>query len=280
MLATGDGWFVEDVLCTFGSGDATFEERHSRYRIAIVGAGMFQCRSPRGRELLTSGSLLLGEDGECFECGHEHGSGDWCLAFGYAPGYFERLAADAGVHGKPRLRALRVPSVRATAPIVTEACAMWSASTDVCDESPAQHDTDAWEDLGVRIAAAAVELAADTTRSPRAPPKAERGAARAARLIDRDPRVALTLSELAREAHLSRYHFLRTFARVTGLTPRQYVLRARLRSAAVRLATGDERVIDVALDCGFRDISNFNRAFHAEFGRSPTEERARLRGRR
>jgi AraC-like DNA-binding protein len=87
------------------------------------------------------------------------------------------------------------------------------------------------------------------------------------------------LQTLGREASLSRFHFLRAFAQVTGLTPHRYVTRARLRSAAVRLVATDARVIDVALECGYRDVSNFNRAFRAEFGTTPLEHRARLRRR-
>jgi hypothetical protein len=45
---------------------------------------------------------------------------------------------------------------------------------------------------------------------------------------------------------LSPYHFLRTFARVTGVTPHRYLLRARLRNAAVRLAIEDAPVAEVA----------------------------------
>ena len=56
---------------------------------------------------------------------------------------------------------------------------------------------------------------------------------------------------------------------MTGLTPHQYARRARLREAAAHLATSSARVIDVALDCGFADVSNFNRAFRDEFGVSP-----------
>jgi AraC-like DNA-binding protein len=38
----------------------------------------------------------------------------------------------------------------------------------------------------------------------------------------------------------------------------------------MRLAMEPERVIDIAFDCGFRDVSNFNRAFRAEFGVNPS----------
>jgi AraC-like DNA-binding protein len=126
-----------------------------------------------------------------------------------------------------------------------------------------------WEELGVRIAASAIELSAGLRGGYRAPPNAEARVTRAIRAIDRRPDADLPLGRLAQEAGLSPYHFLRTFERVAGVTPHQYVLRARLREAALRLAGGRRKIVDVALDSGFGDVSNFNRAFRAEFGLSP-----------
>ena len=126
VLAEGDDWLVEDVICTHRPHDPSFEERHGRYRVALVGAGTFQCRGANGRELLTPGSLLLGNVHECFECGHEHGTGDRCLAFGFAPEAFERLAYDVGVRGKARFAALRVPPLDGLAPLVAETSAAWT----------------------------------------------------------------------------------------------------------------------------------------------------------
>lgn len=265
ILAAGDDWLVEDVLCTHRPSDPSFEERHDRYRVALVGAGTFDCRSKAGHALLTPGSLLLGNAGECFECSHVHGTGDRCLAFAYAPQLFERLAFEAGVRGKLRLRAQRVPPLDALAPLVAEACTAWIEPADDL----------AWAELGVRMAAAAARFAAEPAREPRHPANAERGIARAVRLIERDPCAELALDTLAREASLSRFHFLRAFARATGLTPHRYLRRARLRRAAVRLATRDERIVDVASTSGFRDLSNFNHAFRAEFGASPRAYRSR-----
>lgn len=268
LLAAADDWAVEDVVCTHRASDAAFEERHGRYRIALVGAGTFHCRAGNGRALLTPGSLLLGNAGECFECGHEHGAGDRCLAFAYSADLFERLAFDAGVRGHARFRGLRVPPLRTLAPLIAEACAAWAAD---------QVGSGQWEELGIRLAAGAVHGAAEPSRSPRDPRNAERGIARAVRLIDENPGAPLDLQSLANEARLSRFHFVRAFARVTGLTPHKYLARARLRQAAVRLARDDGRVIDIALECGYRDVSNFNHAFRAEFGAAPLEQRARLR---
>jgi len=96
--------------------------------------------------------------------------------------------------------------------------------------------------------------------------------------IERDADTPLTLGALAGEAGLSPYHFLRTFEGMTGATPHQYLRRLRLRRAAERLATGRARIVDVAFASGFGDVSNFNRAFRAEFGVSPRVYRAQASG--
>jgi AraC family transcriptional regulator len=260
LLAHGDGWTVEDVVCTSGPQDRPFEERHAHVAIAIVAAGSFQYRSTAGRELMTPGSLLLGNPGQYFECGHAHGAGDRCLSFRYAPEHFERLAADAGARGgTPDFRVPRLPPLRALSPLVARACAGLAGSGDV-----------PWEELSVQLAAQTLQLVSGLGPDRGGPPPgAVARVTRTVRAIERQLDAGLALGSLARDAGLSPYHFLRTFERLTGVTPHQYVLRARLREAAMRLAVEPARVLDIALDCGFGDVSNFNRAFRTEFGVSP-----------
>lgn len=251
---------MSDVVCTSGPRDRPFEERHSHVGIAIVAAGSFQYKSRGGRGLMTPGSLLLGNAGHCFECGHEHGTGDRSLSFGYAPDYFERIAGDAGIRGgRVDFPAVRIPPLRELSPLIARACAGLIGSVNV-----------SWEELSVKLAGLAVQLAGGLPPDAcSAPPNAVARVSRTVREIERHPGVGLTLGELAREAGLSPYHFLRTFERTTGVTPHQYVLRMRLREAAVQLAGGQAKVLDIALDSGFGDVSNFNRTFRAEFGVSP-----------
>jgi len=266
MMAQGDRWTVEDVICTSGPRDRPFEERHSYVAIAIVAAGSFQYRSSLGRELMTPGSLVLGSADQGFECGHEHDAGDRCISFRYAPDYFESLAAAAGVrNAKPRFRRLRLPPLRNFSALVARACAGLAGAPDV-----------PWEELSVQVAAEAVQLADGLAGDSRSvPPSAVARVTRAVRMIERHPDAGLSLGSLAREAGLSPYHFLRTFERLTGVTPHRYVRRVRLREAAMRLSMEPARVIDIALDCGFGDVSNFNHAFRAEFGVSPRVFRQR-----
>lgn len=265
-LAWGKGWKVGDVICTSGPDDRPFAERHAGVAIALVTAGTFQYRSAAGRELMTPGSLMLVNAGQSFECGHEHGLGDRCLSFHYDPDYFDRLAADAAGGsrarpargGRPGFRPLRLPPLCPPSALAARACAGLTGSMNV-----------SWEELSVQMAARTVQLAGGFTPGTGAvSPMATARVTRAVRRIERDPDDGLSLSELAREARLSPYHFLRTFQRLTGVTPHQYVL-SRLREAAVRLAAEPGRVADVAFDVGFGDVSNFNHSFRAEFGLSP-----------
>ncbi len=84
-----------------------------------------------------------------------------------------------------------------------------------------------------------------------------------------------SLKTLANLARLSPCYFLRVFRKVTGLSPTQYVMNARLRAAANDLLTSRAPVSEIALRTGFNDISHFNSRFRSVFGRSPTLWRLR-----
>ena len=269
LLAKGDGWTVEDVVCSYGPQDRPYEEQHDHVAIAIVTSGTFQYRGSgsNGREMMTPGSLLLGSAGQSFECGHEHGVGDRCLSFRFTPEYFETITAGTAVRAAAgrRFRSLRLPPRRTLSPLIADACAALAGCADV-----------AWDELGVRLAARAVEIDSDIAPNRSAiSPAAVARITRTVRMIEEHPAADLTLFRLAREARLSPFHFLRTFESLTGATPHQYLMRSRLRAAAMRLANEKARILDVSLDAGFNDVSNFNRAFRAEFGASPRVYRRR-----
>lgn len=135
-----------------------------------------------------------------------------------------------------------------------------------------------WEEFSIKIAAKAVQLTRGLSPGiNREPQSAIARVTRAVRALDHEPSAPISLQTMAREAGLSPYHFLRTFERLMGVTPHQYVLRARLKEAAMMIMIEPAKVLDVALACGFGDVSNFNRAFRREFGVSPREYRRSLR---
>jgi AraC family transcriptional regulator len=90
----------------------------------------------------------------------------------------------------------------------------------------------------------------------------------------------LSLDLLADEAGLSKFHFHQLFHRTTGETPKEYVDRLRLEWAALQLSIRRARVIDIALECGYRNHETFTRAFRARFNCSPRDYRTRWSERR
>ncbi|HEU5296152.1 MAG TPA: helix-turn-helix domain-containing protein, partial [Burkholderiaceae bacterium] len=57
-----------------------------------------------------------------------------------------------------------------------------------------------------------------------------------------------------------------------------YLVRSRLRTAARRLTESEQPIIEVALDSGFADLSNFVRSFRRAAGVSPRSFRRAARG--
>lgn len=90
--------------------------------------------------------------------------------------------------------------------------------------------------------------------------------------IDDDPAQPFRLAALAKEAGMSQFRFLRSFARATGLTPHSYLLQRRMHLARHALAKGAPPA-DVAFSAGFSDQSHLNRLFVRQFGVTPAAYR-------
>jgi AraC family transcriptional regulator len=74
-------------------------------------------------------------------------------------------------------------------------------------------------------------------------------------------------------ANCSLFHFCRMFEVVIGVPPGEYVRRRRLSRAALDLAAGGDKVIDVALRWGYDSPEAFAKAFKRCFGITPSEAR-------
>ncbi|MFS8099599.1 DJ-1/PfpI family protein [Lentzea alba] len=95
--------------------------------------------------------------------------------------------------------------------------------------------------------------------------------------IHADPTREWTVPIMARRAMMSVRHFARVFSRNVGVSPAQYVERARVEAAADRLASTSDGLDAVARSSGFGSAETLRRAFLRVLGVSPGSYRARFR---
>lgn len=79
----------------------------------------------------------------------------------------------------------------------------------------------------------------------------------------------IDLGEVAACSGYSLSHFHRVFPAITGFTLKEFVRNKRLAAAARRLVTSQDRILDLALDCGFESQEVFTRAFITLYGLTP-----------
>jgi AraC family transcriptional regulator len=84
----------------------------------------------------------------------------------------------------------------------------------------------------------------------------------------------LDLDRLSAIAAFSKYHFLRQFSELFGVSVYRYIQLTRLKRASHQLAFRDDQAItDIALDSGYENAESFSRAFKKSLGQTPTEFR-------
>ena len=83
----------------------------------------------------------------------------------------------------------------------------------------------------------------------------------------------LRVADAAGVCSCSASHFMRWFRQMTGQSFVAFLNEYRLNAAAEALQATDETVLTIASQCGFENLSYFNRAFKAHFGMTPREYR-------
>lgn len=86
-----------------------------------------------------------------------------------------------------------------------------------------------------------------------------------------------SIADLAREVHISPFHFIRQFEALFGVTPHQFRIQNRLDAARHLLAMGHHSVTDVCMDVGFSSLGSFSTLFTKRIGEAPSAYRRRVR---
>ncbi|HTP74008.1 MAG TPA: AraC family transcriptional regulator [Burkholderiaceae bacterium] len=255
---------VNAYRCDAGPQTQAYWEHADAWSVSYVQHGSFGCRCRGRTHELVPGSVLVLKPGDEYRCTHEHREGgDDCLAVFLSAQLVDELAPRRGAWssgGMPPLAELMVRGelMRAVA----------AGDSDV-----------GLDEAALAFVARFAALAGGDDQPVREPTATDRRrAVRSALWIDAHARDELNLPQLAAQCGLSTYHYLRLFAQALGVTPHQYLVRSRLRTAARELVEGDRPITEIALESGFADLSNFVRSFRRAAGVSPRRFRRAARG--
>jgi AraC-like DNA-binding protein len=82
-----------------------------------------------------------------------------------------------------------------------------------------------------------------------------------------------TLGEIAKQVHLSPFHFHRRFTELLGITPKHFLLDCQIEEAKRQLLARQKDLAEIAKDCGFAHQSHFTSRFKQATGLTPTRWR-------
>ena len=83
----------------------------------------------------------------------------------------------------------------------------------------------------------------------------------------------MSLEEFAKLCNTSVSTFKRKFKEIYHETPKKYLSKMKMKKASQFLNNKENRISDIAYDCGFDSLATFNRIFKNHFGKSPSEYR-------
>ncbi|MCM1166158.1 MAG: AraC family transcriptional regulator [Lachnospiraceae bacterium] len=87
---------------------------------------------------------------------------------------------------------------------------------------------------------------------------------------------SITIEKLAETVHLSKSYFMSRFRAAAGVSAVEYVTQYRIRAACSALTESSKTVSEISFECGFRNLSNFNRQFRRLMGCTPNEYRKKV----
>lgn len=268
-------WGMENAIVCGHATRAEYAAIPQTLSIKMALGGRERYFLPRRELVVDDDTLLVLNEGSCYGSLLEAPRPAWAFAVFFRPGMQDEVAAQ---RRRALPAALDTPSATPRPVCFAEHLRPREGALSRQMQLLAQavgdgERDDDWleEQLTLLLATLlAHEHAPAPDGSPRAALRAElhRRLQRAADFIQSHYTQPLTLDRMAGVAHLSRYHFVREFARRFGLTPHAYLQRKRAHAALRLLASGETDREQVAQQCGFGSRWSLQRAL-ARHGRPP-----------
>lgn len=260
LQPTRDGYRLARFFSGKGCNDVRCQGVYSQTAIGVVLAGAFEYKSGSQTGIAVPGSLIFANRSEEFHCRYLTEEGNRRLAIFLDDSILQSAGAHAN-SGRDIVPSLLAPSVDTTRALGAIARMVAGPPEDQLEDVFSLIETCFTADWDHRPGAGA----------------SEREIARViavVRYINDHFTDDCSLDRLAAIAAVSKFRFARTFREITGETIAQYVANKRLSAAATRLVSSAEPISNIALECGFNDISYFNARFRAAFGTPPSKWRA------
>jgi len=235
------------------------ERQYDRAGIGVVMSGLLDYQGQIGTATLVPGTVVFGNAEEHFRVHHIDTDKIQRLVVWYDHALLEEVASAYGC-AVPRFQVVSLPPGKAAAFIYTR---MQALARGCANPLEAAGD----------LAVMGLTLAADERQNVTVSRRDRKRILAVVDYIEHSFSEPCTVEMLASMSGASRFHFMRLFKTVIGLSPNQYVINARLRAAATRIIGCKAPVSEIALECGFNDISHFNTTFRAMFGCTPRQMR-------
>lgn len=91
--------------------------------------------------------------------------------------------------------------------------------------------------------------------------------------IEQNYRNEITIEDLSKASNMSQYYLMRSFKKYIGKTCTNYINDYRLNKSSGMLITTEYSIMNISIECGFNNISYFNKLFKEKFNLTPKEYR-------
>ena len=88
---------------------------------------------------------------------------------------------------------------------------------------------------------------------------------------------SISMDEAATQVGYSKFHFARLFKEYTGMTFNDYQTALKLKEVERQLSDTDLQISDIAMACGFNNLTSLSRCFKKQYGCSPSQFRNRIK---
>ncbi len=253
-----------ELLCTRGSRHVYSRHTHDAYAIGMVEAGHYGF-ADRGRQWIARphrSVIMVNPDDAHDGRPLDGGTYDYRMLYG-APVVLSSLVAEqrgGGRSGAPFFPAAMVEDAE-----LAQSLQLLHRTLEAGRAAGKLERETRFIEAMARL------VSRHTRRRPAAsqdPGRYGRAASRAREFLEAHLAENVSLSRLAQQAGLSRFHLLRLFRAEYGLPPHAWLMQQRLKRAR-QLLQARRAPAEIATELGFVDQSHLTRRFHAAYGLTP-----------